>query len=97
MASVMGICGGLAGPKSGQVEKPQVFVCLFDVFTNHGCLQERLQGSEPERFDFKKVIFVIKNALWLYSELCFLCRLGAHFQNMYEKNGRKVKNGAERS
>ena len=84
MASVLGICGGLAGPKSGNVEKPQVFVCFFDVFKNRGCLQERFQPSESERFDVKKVIFVIKNALWLYSELCFLCRRGAHFQKNHE-------------
>ena len=85
MASVMGICGGLAGPKSGNVEKPLVFVCFFDVFTNHGCLQERLQGSEPERFDVKKVIFVIKNALWLFSQLCFPHGRGAQSHKIHEK------------
>ena len=33
----------------------------------------------------EKVIRLIKNALWLYSELCFLCRRGAHFQKIHEK------------
>ena len=36
-------------------------------------------------FDVEKVRFFIKNALWLYSELCFLCRRGAHFQKVHEK------------
>ena len=30
MASVMGICGGLVGPKSENVEKPLVFACFFE-------------------------------------------------------------------
>ena len=30
MASVMGICGGLVGPKSGNVEKVLVFNALFE-------------------------------------------------------------------
>ena len=48
-------------------------------------------------FDVEKVSFFIKNVLWLYSELCFLCRRGAHFRKKYEKkNGRKLKNGAEK-
>ena len=36
-------------------------------------------------FDVEKGIFLIKNALWLYSELCFLCRRGGHFQKKYGK------------
>ena len=31
------------------------------------------------------MILLIKNALWLYSELCFLCRREAHFQKIHEK------------
>ena len=30
MASVMGICGGLVGPKSGNVEKVLVFIAFFE-------------------------------------------------------------------
>ena len=37
------------------------------------------------RFEVQKVRFLIKSALSLYSELCFLCRRGAHFQKVYEK------------
>ena len=29
MAGVMGICGGLVGPKSGNVEKVLVFICFL--------------------------------------------------------------------
>ena len=36
-------------------------------------------------FDVEKMRFFVKNALWLYSELCFLCRRGAHFQKVHEK------------
>ena len=46
------------------------------------CLQKRLC---PTPFDVQKVIFLIKNWLWVYSELCFLCGRGAHFQKKYEK------------
>ncbi len=45
-------------------------------------LQMRLY---PTPFEVQKVIFFIKNALCLYSELCFLCGRGAHFQKNYEK------------
>ena len=37
------------------------------------------------RFEVQKVRFLIKDTLWLYSELCFLCRRGAHFQKIHEK------------
>ena len=48
------------------------------------------------RFEVEKVRVLIKSAPWLYSELCFLCRRGAHFQTNYEKSDWKVKNGARR-
>ena len=54
-------------------------------------------GLDLGRFDVQKVTFLIKNALWLYSELCFLCRRGAHFQKIHEKDGREMKKGAERA
>ena len=50
----------------------------------------------PTPFEVQKVIFLIRNALCLYSELCFLCRRRAHFQNKYENSGRKMKNGAKK-
>ena len=42
-------------------------------------------GLDSGRFEVHKVICSIKNALWLYSELCFLCGRGAHFQKVHEK------------
>ena len=44
-------------------------------------LQKRLY---PTPFEVQKVICLIKNALCSYSELCFLCRRGAHFQKNRE-------------
>ena len=38
-----------------------------------------------DRFEVKKVRFLIKNALCLYSELCFLPKRGAQFQKTHEK------------
>ena len=37
------------------------------------------------RFDVEKVIFFIKNAVGRSSKLYFLCRRGAHFQKIREK------------
>ena len=51
-------------------------------------LQKRLY---PTPVEVQKVIFLIKNALCLYSELCFLCGRGAHFQKKYEKIARNEK------
>ena len=45
----------------------------------------RQHGLDSGRFEVQKVICSIKNALWLYSELCFLCTRGAHFQKVHEK------------
>ena len=42
MASVMGICGGLVGPKSGNVEK----VLVFNVFLKG---QEGPEGAQPDK------------------------------------------------
>ena len=44
-------------------------------------------------FEVQIMRFLIKNALWLYAELCLLLVRGAHFQNFHEKYCRKVKNG----
>ena len=51
MASVMGICGSLLGPKSGNVEKILVFNAFLkgqrcDEYPGAG-----LQGSEPDRWE----------------------------------------------
>ena len=42
-------------------------------------------GLYLSRFEVEKLICLIKNALWLYSELCFLPTRGAHFQKNHEK------------
>ena len=42
-------------------------------------------GLDLGSCEVQKVICSIKNALWLYSELCFLCGRGAHFQKVHEK------------
>ena len=57
------------------------------------CVQKRLC---PTPLEVQKVRFLIKDGLCLYSELCFLCGRGAHFQKRNEKSCRKVKNGAQR-
>ena len=41
-------------------------------------------GLDLGRFEVQKVICLIKNALYLYLELCFLCRRGAQFQKFHE-------------
>ena len=53
-------------------------------------LQKRLY---PTLVEVQKVIFLIKNALCLYSELCLLCGRGTHFQKNDENSCRKLKNG----
>ena len=51
---------------------------------------DRAENQHQNGFDLgscevQKVIFLIKNALWLYSELCFLLQRGAQFQKNHEK------------
>ena len=53
-------------------------------------------GLDLGRFEVPKVMFLIKNALCLYLELCFLLKRGVCFQKFHETSGRKVKNGAGR-
>ena len=45
-----GVCAGLAGLKSGHVEKVLVFKGFLKGPSNHGYSQEQLQGSEPVTF-----------------------------------------------
>ena len=42
-------------------------------------------GLDLGRFEVQKVVFLIKNALCLYLELCFLQQRGVHFQKIHEK------------
>ena len=62
MASVMGICGGLVGPKSENVEKALVdCYCLRGQECRDG--QTASNGAAMGRFEVEKGRFVIKNAL----------------------------------
>ena len=42
-------------------------------------------GLDLGRFEVQKVVFLIKNALCLYLELCFLQQRGVQFQKIHEK------------
>ena len=55
MASVMGICGGLVGPKSGNVEKALVFKAFVKGSRGARRRQENEKLSEPEGFEVEKV------------------------------------------
>ena len=66
--------GGMEGIKGERSEQQS------DKAENH-----HQNGVNSGRFEVQKVRFLIKDALWLYSELCFLCRRGAHFQKIREK------------
>ena len=68
MASVMGICWGLVGPKSGNVEK--VFVSKLFLKGQEGHEDAKAANNSPGRHRKSKIF--VKNASWLYSELCFL-------------------------
>ena len=69
------------------------------------CFSLRVKGRGPNgRFisgglgvalASKRRCVVIKKALCLFSELCFLPRRGAHFHEMHEKHDRKMKNEAD--
>ena len=49
MASVMGICGGLVGPKSENVDFSLVFVYFFEGQSGHEYSRQELQVSSPDR------------------------------------------------
>ena len=54
VASVMGLCGGLVGPKSGNVEKVLVFKASFEGSRGADRRQEDEQTCEPELFLVEK-------------------------------------------
>ena len=76
MASVMSIGGGLVGPKCGNAENALGLLLPFEGSRAAKVCREHEVNSEPGRFDFEKVIFFIRNAWCLYSELYSLCRRG---------------------
>ena len=96
MASVMGICRGLAGPKSGNVEKPVVFVCFFDVFKNRGASKNGSSGASRSVLTSKKCYLSLK-MLCGYIRNCASYAGGEHiFRRIMKTSGRKAKNGAGR-
>ena len=56
MASVMGICGGLMGPKSANVAKVLVLLLLFEGSRERKAFQECQAESEKDRFLVEKVV-----------------------------------------
>ena len=65
--------GGMEGIKGERSEQQS------DKAENH-----HQNGVDSGRFEVQKLRFLIKNALLLYSELCFLLQRGAHFQKNHE-------------
>ena len=57
MASVMGICWGLVGPESKNVEKVFVLPILIEGSRAPRLNLEKKRGSEPGHFEIQKVIF----------------------------------------
>ena len=54
-------------------------------------------GLDLGRCEVQKVICLIRNAWWLYSELCFLAG-GEHiFRTFMKEDGREMKKAAERA
>ena len=66
--------GGMEGTKGERNEQQS------DRAENHN-----QNGLYLGRFEVEKVRCLIKNGLWLYLELCFLRRQGAHFQKNHEQ------------
>ena len=54
-------------------------------------------GLYLDRFEVEKVRFLIKHALCLYLELCFLLRQGAHFQKNHENKWSESENWSRKT
>ena len=72
------------GPKIENVGFSFVLPLLFEGSRLPRGRRSREQLSEPDRFEVQKVVLLIKKALWLYSELCFLLQRGAQFHKNHE-------------
>ena len=55
-------------------------------FQSDGTENHHQNGLDLGVFEVQIMRFLIKNALWLYAELCLLLERGTHFQTIYEKN-----------
>ena len=90
MAHVKGICAGLVGPKSENVEIPLVFKGFFEASRRPRVRQPREQPSEPRDFSLKMLCGYIRN--------CASYAGGEHiFRKFMKKDGREMKKGAERA
>ena len=88
MASVMHICAGLLGPKSGNVEKVLVFKAFLKGHEGHEGSRESSQLSEPGQFRRRKSDFPSQNASCRYAGLCFLLQRGVLFQQNDTKSSK---------
>ena len=87
-------------PRKPPVAEMHIFAMFFEVqLGRHGADKEERGERQSDKtenhhqnrlylmlFDVEKVRLFIKNALWLYSELCFLCRRGARVQKNHKAN-----------
>ena len=81
--------------KSENADLIVALACFFEGSRAAKAFQEDKIHCEKWPFDVEQVRFVIKRALCLSSELCFLYERGAHFQNIHETNWRIMKNAAK--
>ena len=65
-------------------------------FQSDGAENHHQNGLDLGVFEVPIIRFLIKNALWLYAELCLLLERGAHYQKNHEKGGHKMKHGTGR-
>ena len=90
MASVMGIWGGLMGPKIENVGFSLVLPVLFGESKAAQGRHPNEITSEPWWFWDPNMRFLIKHALCLYPKMCLSLQWGAHFhktnKNMSPKN-----------
>ena len=56
-------------------------------FQSDGTENHHQNGLDLGVFEVQIMRFLIKNALWLYAELCLLLERGAHVRKIMEKGG----------
>ena len=78
MASVMGICAGLVGPKSENVEKVLVFKAFLKGSSKPRGRQSREQLSEPGPFRGRSEIFDVECFVYI-SRIVFPTEAGSTF------------------
>ena len=53
-------------------------------FQSDGTENHHQNGLDLGVYEVQIIRFLIKNALWLYAELCLLLKRGAHFRKIHE-------------